>query len=313
MTSNHPNPFVQTCINIARNGCQKQGAAGVAVPYYNPKLQELGRFLLTRSGCPQDSCQNICGPHSYKSIALCFGAGIDSYCALILALQLEHNPIHVVHVHYGQPYYDEEQFVVNRIFSAYPSAMKQDLNRFPGWQNRLKLEDGGNDSNEGFYADIGLVNEGLDWENYIIPARNLVLAAIASQYSNHVWVVANSRANEAVGTPDKTKHFFQTTVEIMTQFYGSKYIFGSPFSTQSKLRVVQNYLQAGGSIEALKETVSCYSPSKGDIIHCGKCYACYKRFKLFQALNVEHNFVVHPQSAPNWNAYEAREAKKHGV
>ena len=70
----------------------------------------------------------------------------------------------------------------------------------------------------------------------------------------------------------------------------------------------------GYNIESLKQTFSCYNPRPDHLseTHCGQCYACFKRFKLFQALNVEHNFRAHPKDGPNWSKYQAAENKKRG-
>jgi 7-cyano-7-deazaguanine synthase in queuosine biosynthesis len=148
------------------------------------------------------------------------------------------------------------------------------------------------------------------WKNYIFPARNLVLAAIGSQYSDTVWIVANKRSDESVGTPDKTSRFFRETTDLLSDFYGRLILVKSPLLNQSKLEAVQDYLKKGGSVQALKATFSCYSPTPGENEHCGKCLACYKRYKLFQALNVEVNFHTFPPDGENFLAYEKYEKSK---
>lgn len=86
----------------------------------------------------------------------------------------------------------------------------------------------------------------------------------------------------------------------------------SPFMHLSKLEAVQEYIREGGSIEALKATFSCYSPIDGPVDHCGRCKACMKRYRLFQALNVEYNFASFPPDSPYWPEFLEDEKRKRG-
>jgi 7-cyano-7-deazaguanine synthase in queuosine biosynthesis len=261
-----------------------------------------------------------------------FGAGIDSYCALIKALQEGRN-IYLIHVLYGAPYGIYERRVFKALQNGWIGAFSLDptqtipkaMNSFG--RDFMRLSEGGltlrRDALMIGQHEVAIVpsedQSDLSWENYIIPARNLVLAAIGSQYAPNIWIVSNKRNNEDIGTPDKTSTFYQSASDIFSDFYGYPVRVSTPFGLMSKQEMVVKYLEDGGSAQALRSTISCYSPvvetdprtnkDKG-VFHCGRCYACYKRHKLFTNIREDHEFYFDPLEAPNREEYMAREKAK---
>lgn len=312
------NPLVESCVEITR--CGYENRRQMTLPYQNKDLARLTSFLLNHGKEVAD--------HYIKRevddrarIALSFGGGIDSYCALMEALKKKQK-VTVVYTNYGQPYSKYERAVFTDLSVAY-SQVQSDL-RSPDLLSKMQ---------EAFFNDMMLFQPKRDqlrfvveeiplmttqdaveigWKNYIIPARNLALAAVASQYGDTVWIVATSRTDETVGAPDKTAKFYKLATRVFTDFYGRSVKVESPFITRSKEAVVREYVRRGGQLFTLSNyTFSCYTPARNsDIIQCGSCYSCYKKFKLFQALDWEVKFAAHPQTGPNFQQYQEREAAK---
>lgn len=277
------NSLVKSCLSVARAGYTKEDV--IRLEWHNDELLKLGNYLLNGSKLGKKfRLKNVRDGHN--DIAIMFGAGIDSWCAI------EHAKAHhafaktvVIHVDYGQPYAKQELEVVAK------------LKDIPVHRVQIELANPGQQT---------------EWKEYIFPARNLVLASIGSQYADDVWIVATQRKNEEVGTPDKTGKFFREASGTFSKFYGRSVAVRSPFMNKTKSQVVQTYLDQGGKIEDLLSTFSCYR-SDGKMTeprHCGWCYACFKRYNLFQSRNVEHSFEKVPWEGPNWNTYKAAEAAK---
>lgn len=306
------NPLVESCLVIAK--CGYTSETKVSVPYFSDKLFALGTYLLKKRLVPSEPSSR-----PSKRLVICFGSGIDSYCALFKALEEKSwENICLLHLNYGQPYFHEERKVFDKIVSERRDG-KDDFPNFqdlsPMAQDFRKVQD--NHNLEFAYRTETLIPcemKDLGWENYIIPARNLVIASLAAELGNTVWIVANHRTDESVGARDKTTKFYNLASQICSEFYGRKIVVESPVLHLSKLQMVQEHLAKGYNVQSLLQTFSCYNPRPDQTSerHCGTCYACFKRYKLFQALNVEHVFRAHPADGPNWLKYQEAENKKRG-
>ena len=305
------NPLIESCINLAQAG--NKGEMSYLAPYQSQSLQNLGKYLLNSNGQSENGMLGVRQTHSSRRLVICFGAGIDSYLALWNALDKQsktpmYESITLLHLDYGQPFCLRERLVMQKIQDAFKSKIQTPI--------RKDVETFCGDSWVSFYVktirSIVKPDTDLSWENYIIPARNLVIAAAASEFGDDIEIIATKRSDETVGTPDKTSRFFTQASYVLTEFYGRRIQVTSPFLNLSKLETVKRYLAMGGTREALKETTSCYSETSSDLSHCGKCYACYKRYKLFQELDIAYSFIHHPAKAPNFTEYEERERAKRG-
>lgn len=325
------NPLLAECISISKSGYAK--CDDLPGDYVNPKLVSLGNYLLNNSGLEKTfKLKQDRRKSPTQKTVLCFGGGIDSYICLISCLRClvegEADELAILSVDYGMPSANQE----HKVFKAVMQVLAELRTFSPTCREEFHASFGENGIRkdiyrvipESFYSQIedkilmfrtklSLVpkeDKEFGWKDYIIPARNLVLAALAAEYGDNIIIVANSRKDETVGTPDKTTRFYRSTSEILTQFYGyPKRVIGF-YQTSSKLEAVREYLEHGGSIAALKETWSCYTPHEG--IPCGQCYACFKRYNLFQALNEEHVFAFFPPDGPNYHQYQLAEQKKRG-
>lgn len=295
-------PLVETMTALSRAGYEKEDHLDVR--WMDPDIAVLGNYMLNRSGIDHTFRIRY---HPYKAwydddkaIAIMYGGGIDSYCALLHALREQgewaSHKIFVIHTNYGQPYFAGERAAFDAV--AETLGFEERIHFVRLEHLLIKPEETG----------------GLDWQNYIIPARNAVLAAIGASFAPRVWIVATSRgSNEEAGTPDKTTRFFSSIQRICSRFWNTRIDVYSPFFKLTKKQVVQNYLDAGGSMKELDLlTYSCYTGYglEGDYKHCGTCYACYKRFHLFQHFNAETTFRIAPWEGPNWHAYELKENSK---
>lgn len=318
------NPLVETFRDICVAGYEKRNVLNSRV--VSPKIKQLANFLLNRS---TDATTFRIRQEPWvdnSEVAIGFGGGIDSYCALHYALG-NGMRVHLVHVDYGQPYFRQERSVFNRISLAWSTLgtdCRKDHIENVFFKDLKTLEESmevkfPRDQLQ-FHTDSKVVvpenQDGMDWENYIVPARNLLLAGVCAEYARQIWIVATKRSDETVGTPDKTTRFYKQTSEILSQHYGMPFSVLSPFIGVSKFETVKNYLLHHGSLETLKQTWSCYSPTFGASDEwkkqCGTCYACFKRYQLFQKLDEQIDFVTHPRNGKNWDKFVEQELKKRG-
>lgn len=308
----HKNPLLESVINISHAGYleTKETRVQVHLPYANQKLVLLGTYLLSQNGHKGVTCVN----HLRKKLVIGFSGGMDSYCAFIKAAQSSFwEEITLVFIRYGQPFYQYEENVVTKIRGALGGAS----NEFSSDMDRVKKLNGPKISFVTELADLVPRGQDIsDFSNYIVPARNLVIAVTCAQYGNTVWIVANKRSDESVGTRDKTSKFYSLASSILTDYYGYQVTVESSAFSLSKIQMVENHLAEGWSKEALAATYSCYAtPDYADAlapVHCGNCSACFKRYRILEAIGVERNFKMHPKDSPKWETFSQIETAKRG-
>jgi 7-cyano-7-deazaguanine synthase in queuosine biosynthesis len=297
------NILIESCIELIEAGYEEREK--VRLPYLNKRFLSLGNFLLSRAELGKKFHMKFTGianrPRDQKSVALCFGGGIDSYLAFFRAVQ-KYEEVHLVHVDYGQKFADHERNVLRKLRNGgweageksllSPTPFRDDIKKHVPEKTQLVFHEEG-------VRIAHISGKDLAFSQYIVPARNLLLAAVASQYSHRVWI-ASSRDDEE---GDTTSHFFLECGKLFTEYTGHKVWVESPIANISKLDLVREYLQNGGSEDALRETFSCYAPLFSPGIkpsHCGECLACVERYLLFQDLNLEFSFAINPVDGKNW-------------
>lgn len=308
------NPAINFAKKLVRAGYENQpaieplGAAlttsGMALATYLLDRKELLK-LTHKPGAPET-----------ETVVVCFGGGIDSYISTIMAL-MRFKRVVVMFIDYGVPYNQLEHAVFKALSRAWEGEV---ANPFTGDFAMFHAEPY---KREMFFVDaiqhIVTPDEtkGLDWENYIIPARNFFIACMAATQGRRIWISANKRSDWNVGARDKTPRFFSHTSAYLTDVYGQRYDVESPVHDLSKSQAVDWYIGGGGELETLKHTWSCYTPIAIAMTHddqhydaCGTCYACYKRFVLWQSYNKEIAFYEHPSKGKNWDAFKLREQAK---
>lgn len=304
------NPLVETCLAISKSGYLGTGDPLPLLAYEGQDLLHLANYLMNHSGLSRKFVfrPRRTRPEAQPTSVIMYGAGIDSTCALFHAL-LAGGKIVLVHVDYGQPYAEAERSVFEEIHRTW---WTDDQTAFRVSIDAVRSK---SSSVDFVTRSVNLLSPTIvkqcdfSWENYIIPARNLVLAAIGSEYGDHIEIVANYRADETVGTPDKTHKFYLLASQAFSSFYQREMQVYSPFIELSKKQMVDLTLKIGVTPEALMATFSCYSPKSG-CYPCGECYACFKRYTLFQHFNWTYNFETFPPHGKRYNDYVLKEAAK---
>lgn len=132
----------------------------------------------------------------------------------------------------------------------------------------------------------------------IIPLRNAELILNAAQYGNHIYLgVIADEVNS-----DKSPEFLAAMKQVLdisnrSQYWtaGTEYELLTPYRNTTKSQLVEQYLEAGGDLQTLLKSVSCYSATTE---HCGHCSSCFKRWvALTNATgnpDVQH-FIHHPK------------------
>jgi hypothetical protein len=131
--------------------------------------------------------------------------------------------------------------------------------------------------------------------------------------SNMIGLVRAAELGSVIflGTFRSTKHdatprFYKDMAQILSDFYNRRIVVTSLFLTSTRLQAVKGYLHDGGTIDELLKTRSCHSDKS--VSHCGVCVGCFRRFKLFQALDVATDFETHPCNGPNWVKFHKEES-----
>lgn len=289
---NYVNPFIYSMIA----GLERRNA--LPFPMTNPKAVELFRELcqwqLNTSSLDHkfnvevvNNEQSAYGnsptfaPHlttrpvnSRRKLAICISGGIDSTIAVPWAIkELRYKPedIVLVSTDYGAPYAQKEEVTLSRV-SKYWEPL--DPHGRLGWVHldfNLQYTD-----EEGHkYDSIPVSKMG---KGYIIPNRNMAIAAAAAAYADEVWIVANYRKvdDEPGAAMDKNRKFFWSLSQLLSQVYDFPVKITSPFLHMSKSDGIAWLTKEFGPQYArniLTETTTCYHPTERV---CGNCYACFK-------------------------------------
>lgn len=118
--------------------------------------------------------------------------------------------------------------------------------------------------------------------NKILPARNLLLVAMASYYGNEI--VLGSTAGDT--TRDKDSTFLQMSTALLQYVLGEDPVKALPFHgygmqvvapalRMTKSQLVEEYLKQHGNPQALLNSSSCY---EGGDVECGVCRSCVRKY-----------------------------------
>jgi len=114
-----------------------------------------------------------------------------------------------------------------------------------------------------------------------IPARNLLLLTIGSQYADTVYLVAQRGEDRG---PDRCGSFFKRVSQILTDCHQRKIVCDQVFPSKTKQDMVSWYLKQNLPIEYLLDAYSCYS---GYEKPCSTCPACFRKFVGLSYNNIE--------------------------
>lgn len=193
-----------------------------------------------------------------KVVAL-YSGGIDSYCMAVLE-----QPDVLLNVNLGGRYGDQE---------------REHLQTPPGMEDRLVT------------VDLPLGQFELP-ENFIIPARNAILAMVAVNYGNTILLgsVAQSRG------ADKDKPFQKHMNLLFEHMFspqpvwlpdGAPVWLGLPVYHLTKTELVWEAVNRGARGEDIRDrTFSCYTPTP-DGTECGQCKPCGRKWGALAANGIE--------------------------
>lgn len=125
----------------------------------------------------------------------------------------------------------------------------------------------------------------------IIPFRNAELILCAAQHGEDIYLgVIADEVNS-----DKSPEFLAAMTAVLNishrgQYWtkGRTFNLLTPYRSTSKAELVKRYLDRGGDMRKLTQTVSCYD---GGDMHCGQCSSCFKRWvALTVATGVDANW-----------------------
>ncbi|MGH3769413.1 MAG: 7-cyano-7-deazaguanine synthase [Pseudonocardiaceae bacterium] len=131
-----------------------------------------------------------------------------------------------------------------------------------------------------------------EWEaeDAIIPLRNVHLAMLAANHADTVWCIGVKGDR----TLDKSPQAFADMSAFITRLSGHVIRVDSPFWEMTKTQILAWYLGQGLPAEDLLLTFSC-SRADGEMIHCGACSSCLRRW-----ISLANNGVPAAFTSPPW-------------
>jgi len=187
-----------------------------------------------------------------KSVLL-FSGGMDS---LIMNHLL--NPDILLVIPHGNSYQKEELDSIQKLIDKKHISLDKVI-----FDDRLRLDD-------------------FERDDAIIPNRNLYFITLATHYGETIYLgsVYGDRSL------DKSKEFFKKCEDMFNYLYqeqhwceSRKFSISAPYKDKTKSQLVKEYLNSDGSIQALKDSYSCY---EGSLKPCGKCKPCFRKWVSFQ-------------------------------
>jgi 7-cyano-7-deazaguanine synthase in queuosine biosynthesis len=126
--------------------------------------------------------------------------------------------------------------------------------------------------------NLGQYEEG---EKAFIKNRNLLLATIASNYGNEIYLGGNMV--DTFG--DNSKEAYEIFGVVLSHINNQNIIVDSPFWEMTKADMVQWYLDNDYNKDYLKISVSCYS--KDITKQCGECHSCFRKWIALENAGIE--------------------------
>lgn len=150
--------------------------------------------------------------------------------------------------------------------------------------------------------------------NKILPARNLLLVAMAAYYGNTIYI--GSTAGDT--TRDKDATFCKLTEDVLDHIlahdpgkalacHAAGLSVVAPALHLTKTELVRLYLSKGGDPAALLASRSCYHDGK---LECGVCRSCTRKFVALRLNGLHPVFAEEPDVAA---ALEYARARNRGA
>lgn len=157
------------------------------------------------------------------------------------------------------------------------------------------------DTDKMIVLDKELNLEAFERDDLIVPNRNAHLVLMASHYGETIYLgsVYGDRSF------DKDKTFYKLMENLLNhmweeQHWTEKRTFSvtSPYKDTTKTELIKEYVAAGGDVQSILDSYSCY---RGLEQACGICKPCVRKAVSLICNNIEipyGYYEQHPMSAP---------------
>jgi hypothetical protein len=307
MVENH---LIDACLAIMRAGVKRSDS--LDTPILHPKLVSIGNHVLNGSNLgrtfhlkPYDKGYK----KNKEEVVIVFKPTMTFWFCLLDALDQD-LLIKVVHVKYGSKIFMTEARVLDTMRAAWFCVRHNKPDRYVENPFRFDFNKVTTPSKDLEFHEIDVYKQ---LEAY--PGYEVLEVAVASTLGSRVWYpVSKEDRSETING-----RFFRETSKFLTDYYGYDVLVETPSSTADghysqcyKHSLFRGYRERGYLVDSLRACCDCedvsfdVDNSTPFMQHCGVCFGCYKKFYLFQRLNLEHLFKTHPQSGPNYGIYAAK-------
>lgn len=210
-----------------------------------------------------------------KALVVCSG-GLDSVVSAVYAQRRLNMDIELIHFLYGSRAEGPEVAAVKAIAEELDVPLKL---------FNLPVYDKGDSPLLNPDAKVAGGEEGAEFAHEWVPARNLLLLAVATAYAEakgHRWLVLGNNMEEAGAYPDNEPEFIAKFNDMLPFAVGDgkKLQVIMPVGNMMKHEIVKLGNEIGAPMEL---TWSCY---RAGTYHCGKCGPCFMRRKSFEINNL---------------------------
>ena len=182
---------------------------------------------------------------------LLLSGGVDSYCAYLFLDKPE-----CIYISTGAKYSFNEYLAVSKL-RAHNKDMK--LTR-----------------------DFSLNLAQFEEPDANIPFRNLLLATIAAEYFDKIYIVCQ-KGEQSI--PDRTDKFFADASKLLSYLKGKSVEIANVFADKTKQDIIAWYLSNGYDINVLRDcTWSCFNSLEK---RCGECATCFRLWVALRYNNVD--------------------------
>lgn len=211
-----------------------------------------------------------------KALVVCSG-GLDSVVAATYAQRTLGHDVELIHFSYGSRAEAPEMVAIRRVAEELGVPL-----HIKGLPNVWDVEDSNLLQSEGVIAGG---EAGAEFAHEWVPARNLVMLAVATAYAEAKgfrWLVLGNNLEEAGAYPDNEPEFIDKFNDLLPFAVGDgkKVTVVMPVGNMMKHEIVKLGHDIGAPMHL---TWSCY---RRGVYHCGKCGPCFMRRTAFEINNL---------------------------
>ncbi len=240
---------------------------------YFPRMHEpysVGEYVLYGQNARM-SLRNPVDPARKKALVVCSG-GLDSVVSAVYAQKRMNLDVELLHFHYGSRAASPETKAIHAVAKALNVPVH--IKMLPMWDK---------EDSPLLQADSAIAGgeQGAEFAHEWVPARNLVMLAVATAYAEAKgfgYIVLGNNLEEAGAYPDNEPEFIAKFNDLLPFAVGDgrRVSVIMPVGNMMKHEIVK----LGLALDApLHLTWSCYRAGE---VHCGKCGPCFMRRTAFK-------------------------------